>query len=122
MLGDELADEDHFTGGDGAVSIAEYDFHAANRSGTRHGTQAEFLNGEQSPARTSANNININRIHAALPEGHKGVRTIVSLVDAIYEKGVTVFGSEKRDLEHRLQRSTDLNWWDITIHPKKVRL
>jgi len=52
----------------------------------------------------------------------KGVRTIVSLVDAIYEKGVTVFGSEKRDLEHRLHRSTDLNWWDITIHPKKVRL
>ncbi|UUZ62589.1 hypothetical protein LP417_21835 [Polaromonas sp. P1-6] len=52
----------------------------------------------------------------------KGVRTVASLVDAIYEKGVTVIGSEKRDLEHRLQRSTDLNWWDITIHPKKVRL
>ena len=52
----------------------------------------------------------------------KGVRTIASLVDAIYEKGVTVFGSEKTDLEHRLQRSTDLNWWDITIHPKTVLL
>lgn len=50
----------------------------------------------------------------------KGVRTIVSLVDTTYEKGVTVFGREKRDLEHRLQRSSDLNWWDITIHPKMV--
>ena len=37
----------------------------------------------------------------------KGVRTLASLVDAIYEKGVTVSGSAKRGLEHRLQRSTD---------------
>lgn len=52
----------------------------------------------------------------------KGVCTIVRLVDALYEKGVAVCGSEKRDLEHRLQRSTDLQWWDITIHPKMVLL
>ncbi|MEQ6341710.1 MAG: hypothetical protein M3A44_08655 [Gammaproteobacteria bacterium] len=52
----------------------------------------------------------------------KGVRTIVSLVDAICEKVVTVCGREKRDLEHRLQRSTDLNWWDITIHPNMMLL
>lgn len=52
----------------------------------------------------------------------KGVRTIASLVSAIYEKGVKICGSQKSDLEHRLQRSTDLNWWDITIHPKMVLL
>jgi hypothetical protein len=52
----------------------------------------------------------------------KGVRALVSLVDTPYEKGVTVHGSEKRDLEHRLQRSAELNWWDITIHPKLVLL
>jgi hypothetical protein len=52
----------------------------------------------------------------------KGVRTIVRLLDAAYEKGVKVCGREKRDLEHRLQRSTDLHWWDITIQPKMVLL
>ncbi|MSP97915.1 MAG: ISAzo13 family transposase, partial [Betaproteobacteria bacterium] len=52
----------------------------------------------------------------------KGMRTIASLVDAIYTKGVKVCGAEKRDLEQRLSRSTDLNWWDIIIHPKMVRL
>ena len=48
----------------------------------------------------------------------KGVRTIASLVDAIYVKGVKICRGEKRGLEQRLQRSTDLIWWDITIHPK----
>ena len=52
----------------------------------------------------------------------KGMRTIASLVDAIYEKGVKICGSEKRGLEQRLQRSTDLIWWDITIHPNLVLL
>ena len=52
----------------------------------------------------------------------KGMRTIASLVDAIYEKGVKICGSEKRGLEQRLQRSTDLSWWDITIHPNMVLL
>lgn len=52
----------------------------------------------------------------------KGMRTIASLMDAVYEKGVKIGGSEKRDLEHRLERSTDLQWWDITIHPKTVLL
>ena len=50
----------------------------------------------------------------------KGAPAIVSLVDAIYEKGVKVSAREKRDLEHRLHRSTDLRWWDITICPKVV--
>jgi len=52
----------------------------------------------------------------------KGMRTIACLVDAIYEKGVKLCGNEKRDLEYRLERSTELNWWDITIHPKTVLL
>ena len=52
----------------------------------------------------------------------KGMPTIASLVDAIYEKGVKICRSEKRGLEQRLQRSTDLNWWDITIQPKMVSL
>lgn len=50
----------------------------------------------------------------------KGVRTVARLVDAIYEKGVKICGSEKTALEQRLQRSTNLSWWDITIHPKTV--
>ena len=52
----------------------------------------------------------------------KGARTIVSLLDAVYENGVKVCGSEKADLESRLQRSDELPWWDITIHPKTVVL
>lgn len=52
----------------------------------------------------------------------KGARTIVSLLDGVYEKGVKVCGSEKTDLEHRLQRAAELPWWDITIHPKTVAL
>jgi Rhodopirellula transposase DDE domain len=52
----------------------------------------------------------------------KGARTIVRLLDAVYEKGVKVCGSEKTDLEHRLQRADELPWWDITIHPKTVAL
>ena len=50
----------------------------------------------------------------------KGVRTIAKLLDTPYEKGVKVSGSAKRHLEHRLQRSTDLSWWDITIRPNVV--
>ena len=39
-----------------------------------------------------------------------------------YEKGVILCGIEKRDLEQRLERSEELNYWDITIQPKPVRL
>jgi hypothetical protein len=52
----------------------------------------------------------------------KGMRTMARLMDAPYEKGVKVSGNEKTELEQRLQRSTALNWWDITIHPKVVCL
>lgn len=50
----------------------------------------------------------------------KGMRTITRLLDTAYEKGVKLCGVKKQDLERRLQRSSDLPWWDITIHPKKV--
>jgi hypothetical protein len=52
----------------------------------------------------------------------KGARTIVRLLDEVYEKGVKVCGSEKIDLEHRLHRAAELPWWDITIHPNTVAL
>ncbi len=52
----------------------------------------------------------------------KGIRTMACLVDAIYEKGVKLCGNEKRNLEHRLQRSAELNLWDIVIRPKTVLL
>jgi len=52
----------------------------------------------------------------------KGMRTMACLVDAIYEKGVKLCGNEKIDLEQRLERSTELNWWDINIHHKTVCL
>ena len=52
----------------------------------------------------------------------KGVRTVVQLLDAPYEKGIKVCAKEKTKLEQRLQRSEALRWWDITIHPKKVFL
>ena len=52
----------------------------------------------------------------------KGMRTVVSLVDDLYEKGVKICNREKKRLEQRLMRSTYLNWWDITIQPKMVSL
>ena len=52
----------------------------------------------------------------------KGMRTVVNLVDDLYEKGVKICHREKKRLEQRLMRSTYLNWWDITIQPKMVSL
>jgi Rhodopirellula transposase DDE domain len=48
----------------------------------------------------------------------KDMRTVVQLLDTVYKKGVKVCGDEKVQLEQRLQRSSSLQWWDITIHPK----
>jgi hypothetical protein len=50
------------------------------------------------------------------------MRTMACLVDAIYAKGVKLGEAEKKDLEHRLERSEELSWWDITIQPKTVLL
>ena len=52
----------------------------------------------------------------------KGMRTMACLVDAVYEKGVKFCGNKKRALAQRLERSTELTWWDISILPKTVRL
>jgi hypothetical protein len=52
----------------------------------------------------------------------KGIRTVACLLDRPYAKGKKVCGHEKVALEQRLQRSSTLKWWDITIHPKAVCL
>lgn len=59
-------------------------------------------------------------LHRAANFFWKGLRTTVTLLDAVYEKGVRVRGKEKQALEQRLQRSSALPWWDITIQPKPV--
>lgn len=48
------------------------------------------------------------------------VRTTVTLLASVYEKGIRLKGKEKRELERRLQRSEQLAWWDITIRPLTV--
>ena len=50
----------------------------------------------------------------------KGVRAVTHLIDAPYAKGIKLRGVEKENLEQRLQRSSDLRWWDIIINPKTV--
>lgn len=50
----------------------------------------------------------------------KGFRTATQLLETAYEKGIKVCGKEKLELEKRLQRSSVLPWWDITIQPITV--
>jgi hypothetical protein len=50
----------------------------------------------------------------------KGLRTTVRLLDTIYEKGVRICGDEKAALELKLERSSTLRWWDITIQSEPV--
>jgi len=47
-------------------------------------------------------------------------RTVVSLIDKVYEKGITLTSPEKKTLEKRLVRSNVLPWWDVTIKPQMV--
>jgi len=47
-------------------------------------------------------------------------RTAVSLIDKVYEKGITLGRTETKTLEKRLVRSESLPWWDVTIKPKMV--
>lgn len=47
----------------------------------------------------------------------RSARTTTTLLKGAYEKGVKLFGKEKRELEKRLLRSEKLPWWDITIRP-----
>ena len=50
----------------------------------------------------------------------KGLCATVNLIDAVYEKGVKVYGKEKVKLEQRLNRLDRLPSYDITICPKTV--
>ncbi|TAN65089.1 MAG: hypothetical protein EPN17_17735 [Methylobacter sp.] len=50
----------------------------------------------------------------------KGTRATVTMIAGAYEKGVKLAADQVRQLEARLQRSTALKWWDITISQKKV--
>jgi hypothetical protein len=47
-------------------------------------------------------------------------RTTVSLIDKVYDKGITLSTSKKKTLEKRLVRSDTLPWWDVTIRPQMV--
>ncbi len=50
----------------------------------------------------------------------KGVHTTARILQAVYEKGVTLTGRAKADMEKRLKRSVMLPKWDITISPLEV--
>jgi len=47
----------------------------------------------------------------------RAAKTTVSLLTSVYKKGVTLCAKEKAELEKRLDRSTHLPLWDITIRP-----
>ena len=47
-------------------------------------------------------------------------KTTSTLLQGVYQKGVKLGGSEKKELEKRLSRSAELPWWDITIQPLVV--
>ena len=50
----------------------------------------------------------------------RSARATVTLMEGLYNKGISLSSKKKKELEHRLQRSADLPWWDITIHPLTV--
>ena len=50
----------------------------------------------------------------------QGKRTIVRLLESVYEKGVRVCGKAKAAIEQRLHRAPELRWWDVTIYHKLV--
>jgi hypothetical protein len=52
----------------------------------------------------------------------KGIQPVVTLVETVYEKGIKLSKQDRKALESRLVRSTELPWWNITIHPKMVLL
>lgn len=47
----------------------------------------------------------------------KGKRAMVTIMTGAYEKGIKLVADQLHKLEARLQRSTVLKWWDITILP-----
>lgn len=50
----------------------------------------------------------------------RGVRTTVTLLRRVYAKGVRLCAKERAKVEHRLQRSDRLPWWDVIIAPLMV--
>jgi hypothetical protein len=50
----------------------------------------------------------------------KGITSSARVLEAVYEKGITIKGQEKKDMEKRLERSGTLPWWDIRILQSKV--
>lgn len=50
----------------------------------------------------------------------KGLNAVVHLLKTSYEKGVSIRGKEKAEMEDRLQRSERLSLYDIIITPKTV--
>ena len=66
----------------------------------------------------------LDSVHAVLERAANFVwrthRTVVSLIDKVYDKGITLKSTEKKNLEKRLARSETLPWWDVTIKPKTV--
>jgi hypothetical protein len=52
----------------------------------------------------------------------RGISATAMLIDTEYQKGIKLCGKEKKNLEKRLIRSKDLQWWDISIRPKTVFL
>jgi len=52
----------------------------------------------------------------------RGIPARAMLLDRVYQKGIKLCGKEKKNLEKRLMRSKDLQWWDISISSKTVFL
>ena len=52
----------------------------------------------------------------------RGISAIAMLIDTVYQKGIRLCGKEKKNLEKRLMRSKELQWWDISISSKTVFL
>lgn len=50
----------------------------------------------------------------------RGMRTIVTHLTGVYEKGVRLCAKEKTKMEMRLARSEKLPWWDVVIMPLTV--
>jgi hypothetical protein len=50
----------------------------------------------------------------------RGIRTIVTKLTGVYEKGVRLCAKEKAKMETRLARSEKLPWWDVVIMPLMV--
>jgi len=51
-----------------------------------------------------------------------GIAATAMLIDTVYQKGIKLCCKEKKQMEKRLMRLKDLQWWDISIRPKTLFL